>query len=220
MKNILLFLLFGFIGITLTLFYFRGYIFPEVSQVNTKVATNNIKEEFSLEKAPTQSLTGNIISFSGSVNWQSRIATQPAQLTTPVSFAQGEKIVTGDNGNLTLELGSGCLITISPKTELSLIQTLPANIVFEQESGTVNYTQIVNTPLTIRSLDLLTQIGSGSANIITDKPEGLVTVEVNKGFVTIGYNDAKFISQVATVEAGRQVIFNDETRTIKIKPLL
>lgn len=219
-KNAGLFFLFLVFGLTITLFYFHNLIWPQTKNISQQQKTMADITKFSLEKAPSDSMSGNTLSLSGSVYWQSRIATEPSALKAKIPIQQGEKIVTGDNGNISLELGSASLVTISPKTELAFVQTLATNFVFQQEQGTVSYTKIDQTPLAVQSLTLLTQIGSASANIITSKKDGLVTVEVNKGFVTIGYNDAKFISQVVNVEAGKKIMFDNKVKTIKIKPLL
>lgn len=219
-KNAGLFFLFLVFGLTITLFYFHNLIWPQTKNISPQQKTTADIAKFSLEKAPSQSKAGNILSLSGSVFWQSRIATEPARLTASVAIQQGEKIVTYDNGNITIGFGNSLLVTVSPKTELDLIQTLPTNFVFQQEQGTVSYTKIDQTPLAVRSLTLLTQIASGSANIISNKKDGLVTVEVNKGSVTVGYNDASFVSQVATIEAGKKIMFDNKVKTIKIKPLL
>ncbi len=217
MKKIILFFVSIILGFGLVLFYFRSVIYP----VNTKSAVSwqqpKENSQFSLEKAPQDSLVGNILSVSGVVNWQSRVATEPSQLVSPVPLQQGEKIVT-DKGSLSLELGSG-LISLSSQTELSFVQTLSTNIVLEQDQGTVNYTKISDMPLGVRSLSLLSQIATGSATISVDKKLQTVTIEVNQGEVTVAYNDADFVSQVKTISKGNKFIFDDETKKGKISSL-
>lgn len=219
MKSITLFLFSSLLGMGLILFYFRGYIFPSSISLNREPQLASQTSQFSLEKAPSQSRAGNILSLSGSVFWQSRIATEPARLTASVAIQQGEKIMTYDNGNITIGFGNSLLVTVSPKTELDLIQTLPTNFVLWQDQGSATYTKTDTTPLAVRSLNLLTQIASGSANISVDKKDAIVIVKVNTGSVTVSYNNLKYVSQVETILAGKRLIFDDEKRTTQIKPL-
>lgn len=218
-KNLGLFILFLTIGLLTTLFFFRDTVWPKPKQTGQLSEKSSFAKEFSLEEAPSESLKGTIISFDGKIGWQSRIATQASELITPVPIQQGEKITTEDNGNMTIRFENGCLLKISPKTELDFIQTLATNFVFQEDQGTVDYINNSAAPLSVRSLGLLTQISSASAGISADKKSSTVTIDVNEGFVEVAYNDLNFVTQTQKVSAKKRIIFDDELRTVRIKQM-
>jgi hypothetical protein len=212
-KNIILFLLSVLTGIILIIGYERLIADKNVFHRNKPVANT----QFSLERAPAKSLTGTISSFSGDVNWQSRTASQAAKLIASQTIQQGEEITTGVNGKITLEFPNIATISASANTDLNIIQTLPANIVIDQSKGFANYAADGTTPLSVRSLNLLTNITGGIVNISVDKNQHIVTVDVQKGSGTEGFNDSQNKSNVITIDEGSQFIYNADTKNGVVK---
>lgn len=168
---------------------------------------------FSLEKAPSESLSASIASFSGDVEWTSRVATTPAKLTSVKNFQQGEDIQTGKNGSITLSILNKAVIALSSNTMISLIQTLPANIVISQTTGTVVYTKKDSTPFSVRSGDLLINILSGTTDVHVDTENKRVVATVHTGSITVAYTDTQNKSQVVSAKIGQQLVFDDDTLT-------
>ena len=99
--------------------------------------TPPLHTRFSLSEAPADSLRATITRLSGEVTWESRTASSASPLTAPRILQQGEILTTGQSGTASLTLADTCSITLSPDTELNLIQTLPANIVLEIPLGKI-----------------------------------------------------------------------------------
>ena len=171
---------------------------------------------FSLDKAPSQSLVGVITSMNGEVKHEKRLATESAKINSPVPIQQGESLTTGVDGNLVLTFEKAAEIIISSDTSVGIIQTLPADLVFSQSSGTVEYKKLASLPVSIRSLHLLIE-NEGDITVSVDKIYPYVTVTINSGSATFAYNNVNNISRVWKFDAGTTLIFNDDTRRVALK---
>lgn len=164
---------------------------------------------FSLQKAPLQSLSGYISTLSGTVLWESRIATEPAVITMPRQIQQGEEIDTKEDGSTTILFNTVGSILIQPNTQLQFIQTLPTSLVVSQNSGTVTYNLTsTSQPFSVKSLSLITQISNGVSSIKVDQSNSRVTITVLSGFVTAAFNDIHNMSNVVPVPFGNIFIYN------------
>lgn len=169
---------------------------------------------FSLEKAPSQSLVGTITSMSGDVDYEKRLATESARLTSPVEIQQGETLETLEGAMLTLDFEDKVKVTMSEKSYLNVIQTLPANIVFYQNKGSINYKKISNVPVSVRLYHLLVNL-DGDIDLFVDlenRNGTVITLEVNSGTAEVAYNDIDLTSHVLSVGSGRTLIFNESNR--------
>ncbi|SRR6266567_4409454 len=216
MKTVLLFLVFLFAGFTLI----SGFAYWQQRQQNeTIVLRPQITTNFSMSNAPSESLKGNIASMSGTVRWLSRTATEPIKLLSPRVIQQGEALETEKNAKATVIIQNAEAITLSPNSYVNFIQLLPLNLVLEQNSGDIFYQNTGQSAMSIHTLDLLTAVNRGSARIAMDKNTKTVTVTVEKGLITEGYEDSTNMSTVVTVNAGQRYVFDDATRTGMIEQL-
>jgi len=207
MKNILLFFAALVIGIVLVICcqILRQTIIHPVAPLR--------KTQFSLGTAPSDSLRGSVLSFSGSVGWESRTATPMTKLAKKRIIQQGEALETKDDGSVRVQFPNTATLDLSSDTHIDFAQTLPINLVLGQTKGTTTYTKAENRiPLSIRALDLLINIASGSSQIIVDPDQNLVTVNVTSGQATAAYDDTKYISHVITIPQGQQFVFDDGGR--------
>lgn len=169
---------------------------------------------FSIDDPPTQTLQGQILNSSGEIKWQSRSATEAAQLTQKVPILQGEQLETGDNGHLTLQFPDVSQIRLNPESKLYVAQTLPANLLFDQKIGSATYQKLGQLPVSIRSGFLLIKQNEGILTVETDAD--YITVSVNQGSATIAYNDADFVSQLVEIKAGDQLIADRSARAVEV----
>lgn len=176
------------------------------------------KIPFYLDTAPTQSLKGAIVSLSGNVFWQSRIATEPAQVKKPIELQQGEAVITKDDGRATIVFNNKLNASVSPKTEVDLIQTLQENILLEQDTGNAIYDNLSDASFSIRSRNLLIRVNNGSISLSVDNTNPFITVYVKKGSVTAAYNDVNYITRLFTITQGNSLIFETDTKTADIEP--
>ncbi len=220
MKKAILFLIPFLITVAVVVFYFkltqkianlRLPTFPSIS-LNDLIKLSR----FSLDKAPSESLVGNIISMSGDVEYEARMATEAAKINSPVEIQQGESLVTGVDGKLILNFDKAVEVDMSSDTSIGIIQTLPADIVFSQSMGSAEYKKLASIPVSIRSKHLLIE-DNGDVTVTIDKVKPIVTVVVNSGSATFAYNNTNNISRVWTVEGGKTLTFNDGTRRVVIK---
>jgi len=212
-----LFLAFFVIAVIISFSFFKiknnkdVVVFSPIAETTTQKTSS-----FSLENAPTESLKGKITTMEGEINWQGRIATEPAKLSSPVAIQQGEKLITGEKSNLSLVFPDACLVEFSEKTEVDVIQTLPANIVFSQISGTGEYIKMGSYPVSIRIVNLLVE-EDGDMVVFIDPEEPIVTLTIKSGKAIVAYNDSDFISREVALVDGQTFIFNYDTRIGDLK---
>lgn len=212
MKYIFLFIVAVLFGLVITILYTAPKVSPTPERVLTPVATQSaMTSSFSLPNAPTESIRGSISTMSGAVNWESRIATQPAKLVVPAPLQQGETLQTGDDGKVEITFPNVVSIKQSAKTQINFIQMLPTNSIISQGYGTTEYIQQGNTPLAVRSFGLLTEI-HGDVVITVDKDEDQVIIDVKTGSIIAAFNDLNYLSNVIPVSAGNEFIYDDDTR--------
>lgn len=213
MKTLLLFGSSVFLGLLLVVFY---AILPKTPAQPAQTNPQQVVQ-FSLERAPSQSMQGTILATGGSVFWQSRVATEPAVLTSPVRIQQGEKIETRESGTISVEFPNVSTIDVSEKSALSFVQTLPTSLVISQTRGTVRYTKPAGaTPLAVRYKSLLIELTEGTIDVAITEKQPAVSITVHKGTATAAFNDSSEVSQLLTVASGRQLYFNDDTRRATI----
>lgn len=215
MKNIILFILYFLLGVLLVFSFKKANQIFSSRQLKTPIATSS----FSLNDAPNESLRGTIVSLSGEVGWQSRIATEPAQINKPIQIQQGEGIVTNDTGQATVVFSKTANIIIAPKTVINFIQTLPVNILIEQNSGTAKYEKLSGNSLSVRSQGLLIKINQGVIDISVSENQPYVFVDVKSGSITAGYNDVNYITQVLNVASDNRLVFRTDTKKASLVPL-
>lgn len=213
MKNILLFILFLIIGAAITIGYFKFSEIKKEAENRQVFSPYSGKDYFTLDKAPTESLKGEIISFNGDVGWQSRTATESSQIKGSISVGQGEKIVTKEGGNAEVKFDNICDIKLSENTSLELIQTLPLNFVFLQEAGTVQYARLGSVPIAVRSLGLVMQIEDFQSSVSVNIKNSTVTVTVASGSADLAYNDINYNTNKLTLAEGQKMIFNNQTKS-------
>ena len=208
MKKLLIFLIFLFIGIALGSI---RYVWKS-NQTNSNIVHIKKEPQFSIEKAPKNSEVGIIQSMIGTIKWQSRIATEAAQITKPIPIQQGEELISGEDGSTVINYLTGLTISLSPNSHISVIQTLPTNFVFNQINGTIEYQKNNPIPVTIRSLHLLTQMDNGDIQIVVDEKTARIEIAVKQGSVRIAFNDLKNLSNVLSLQQGDFYQFDDEKR--------
>ena len=186
------------------------FLYPELT---TTPKQKPIKtSQFSLTKAPSRSLKGQITSYSGKIFYQSRVATQAAELTNiNLVVQQGEDYSTKADSSLSLLFPNHLQLDLSENTELKIIQTLPKTTVFSQLNGQVEYQTLGKNPVSVRTAFLLTEL-KGKIIISRDSENNLVTIEVKSGQATLAYNDLNYLSHTLNLNAGDSFVFNYDTR--------
>jgi hypothetical protein len=213
MKNLVMFLLYVLLGLFIVISYKKIIQVLSSQEFKTPLAASS----FSLENAPNESMRATIVSLSGEAAWQSRIATQPAQITKPIQIQQGEKIVTKEDGLVKIIFTKKANITINSNTEIDLIQTLSWNILVEQNTGFAEY-MVLSGALNVRSHGILIQITAGNSSVSVSENNQYITVDVEKGSITAGYNDVNYVTQVVYAHAGEKLIYRADTKNVSLIP--
>ena len=163
-------------------------------------------------QAPPDALQGSITYMDGVVLWQSRTATEAAELSGSTPIQQGESIETGEDGEVTILFDEDTLIDIFSESSVSFTQTLPANIVITHRRGEVEYSQETATiPLSIRVGHLLVKLNDGTISI-TLIEESDVTVRVIEGSATAVYNDLEYETNYEELDEGESFFYDDISR--------
>lgn len=174
-------------------------------------------ENFHVENAPIDSLKGEIISMSGDINWQSRIATESVPLTSIVPIQQGESIETKKNGIIKIPFANALVLTVFPDTFVGFSQTLPLNVVLSQPQGIISVTKTGKIPISIRALGALINIEEGESLITVDNENDKIKLTVDIGKTTIAFNDKDYISNIVSVSEGHILIFDNTSRTYVLR---
>jgi hypothetical protein len=212
MKTGLLFLFFFLLSAEVT------FILTQPKGQSTVVKPLSVSE-FSMEDAPRDSLNGRITSFNGDVQWQSRVATEPAQLKRKRIILQGESIQTKDTGNVTFEFNNTASITLLANTEVAIIQSLPANLLLQQKTGDATYTKLGKISVSMQVSNLLINQEEGKLNISIDPDLSYVTVKVKEGSAKAAYTNSENVSTVVAVTAGNAFVFDLASLTGSVEPI-
>ena len=164
------------------------------------------KTLFSIENSPKDSLTGEVSSISGSVAWQSRSSNYATLIDSNIKLQQGEEVLTHDNGKSVVTFPEVGTFTLFPNTQLSFIQTLPVNFVIEEDQGLATYDKTSDKKLSVRALDLLININSGTTTISVDKDTTDIIVSVNSGSASAAFNDTDNQTNIITLEEGKKFL--------------
>ncbi len=167
---------------------------------------------FSVEQAPANSLQGTILSWSGQILWQSRIATQASLLTSTIPLHQGESIETKENGMISFAFSPIASVSAEPKTSLELIQTVPTSMVVEQLFGTASYIVSDGQKLSVRALHTLLEQSGGKMSVSVVPDTQIVMIKLYSGQATVAFNDINTVSTVVSLKAGETFVFHDDTR--------
>ncbi len=212
--KIFLFFLAVVIGFLSTIF-----IYFKINKVNVnKIVSPLITSELSLFNAPSDSLTGKITGLSGTILWTARDNNQQL-ITKPQNIQQGEEVETGTNSSLKMAFNNIVFISISANSKLSIIQTLPANLVFNQLFGKLEYEKLNSSiPVSVRALDLLININDGESEISVDKNDSTIKISIKTGDVTIAFTDTNNKTIIQNIKSGEDLIFNNNSKTFTTNP--
>lgn len=198
----------GAIGI----FFAKNHSVPEPIITIGKKEPRFEPTKFSLDQAPSESIKGQINNMTGDIWWQSRTATEPAQLIEPVTIQQGEILIASEAGHITVRFDPAAVISLFPDTQVEIVQTLPLNLVFNQTKGVGQYQVSGTNPVTVRSFNLIVNIDNGLINIDTDEATGVITLSLKTGMATVGYNSPEFDSKVWELEPGDVFSYDSSER--------
>ena len=214
MKNIVLCIVFVLLGFGLMFLFLQR-------KMKTVVAPKAIIQEekpslsptFSIEPPPSDSIKGIITSQSGHLLWSSRIATAPSELKNNTQIQQGEQLITQEKSTAIVSFPNVGTMTFSEKSDISFIQTLPIDLVVQQNHGTITYIVSGQIPLSIRMRSALLTTITGTIKISMTDGESVVLISTTDGTAQIGYNDKENISRVFTLRTGQVYEYNSDERT-------
>ena len=210
-KYLNIFLLFILVGIVI----YAGYFVWKKEGTEIKKITNIVVPQeklFSIDPPPKQALVGNVTSTTGQIFWQSRTATQSAQVKDLKIVQQAELLGTGKDSSASLVFKDAVSINASSESQIEFLQTLPINFVFRQNNGAIIYEKNGTIPLSIRSLHLTMSVSNGKISLTTDMEKHIITLDVLDGSVKLGYNDVDYNTQTQVVDKGQRYIFDDDKR--------
>jgi hypothetical protein len=211
MKNLVLFitgLLFG-IGAVFGYSILKTQNIPQKQAINKKPPAST----FSIEPPPSESLKGLIATRSGSLLWESRIASSPGKLENTIQIQQGERLITEAKSSTTVNFDQVGSFELSENSELSFIQTLPVEFVVEQKKGKIKYTNNGKTPLSIKIRSAIITKKSGIIEITLTDDDPVILISTIQGSSQIGFNDLDYVSQVFTLREEQIYEFNSDERT-------
>lgn len=219
MKNLLIFLVAVSFGVLFFIIFAKTQPQPMATPSTNNTTLPYAPSKFSIENAPSESLKATIASHSGTLKFESRVATEPAEIKEiPTQMQQGEIIQTNENSTAFLRFPDLLTINMTPETSVEFVQTLPQNLVIAQTTGAARYTKTNPvTPLSIRSLHLLINQNEGEFTVFVDPEEAGVSVQSVKGEITVAYNDTDNVVQTVTIPEEKKLTFDDDNRDYILK---
>ncbi|MBI4225737.1 hypothetical protein HY612_01355 [Candidatus Roizmanbacteria bacterium] len=211
MKDLVLFIISLVLGIGIVF----GYSILKTQNIPQKpvISKKSPASTFSIDTPPSKSLKGSIASRSGTLLWESRIASSPGKLEDTIQIQQGERLITEDKSSATVNFAQVGSFELSENSDLSLIQTLPVDLVVEQKKGKIKYTVNGTTPLSIKIRSALITKRSGIIDIALANDDPIITIATIQGTAQIGFNDLDYISQVFTLREGQIYEYDSDERT-------
>lgn len=216
MRRILIFVVALLIGASIMILYVRKTVYQNQTPTINK-STKQKPLAFSLEDAPTESLKGIVTLSNGIINWESRVASTESVLDITQPIQQGEYIRTNNTSQIAITFSDVATVSARENTQLEFTQTLPSSIVINQPKGTAEYTTSGLSPLSVRTLHLLTQQTKGDTVIAINDELPLITIHPLTIAVQVAFNDTDNISTVLTIPLGKTLTFNDDTRKASIR---
>lgn len=205
------------IAIGASVYYWQHKSVVEPESLVTPVQQKPLGTAFSMEQAPLDSLRGTVTELTGIPYWESRTATEPVVLLKDISIQQGEKIIASDSGSVSVSFAAAGSISLSPESEIEIIQTLPVNLVFSQKKGNVSYAVSGSSPVSVRSFHLLLNIPRGNVHVSVDDSTETVTVNVIEGNATIAFNSLDYVSQTISITSGQTLYYSDVIRGVDVQ---
>lgn len=203
MKYIGLFLIFFCIGAAIIFFLPK----PE-----KKIPVQTV-DTFSVIAPPSESLQGIITDRSGVLLYEPRgVASEAAELAIE-TVKQGERLVTKEKSSATVDFNKKVSVALSENSDISFVQTLPVNMVVQQQKGSAVYETTGEIPLSIRLRSALLTKADGIVKITMKDGDSIILIETTKGTAQIGFNDPDFISRVFTLREGQAYEYNSDERT-------
>lgn len=167
------------------------------------------------------SLTGQVTEVGSTAEFEGRYDTGFRPLAVGETIGLGSDIRTGPDDLSMAKVTFGPLaeFKVGSNTRLNFTNTLPTNFLISlNRGGTIELiTTADQGEVTITGLHLLTQFTSASAKMAIEA--STITIELASGSVKLGYNDTDLQTQIQTVGGPKKIIFNDMTRTVKLKTL-
>ncbi|MCL4374775.1 hypothetical protein M1523_02845 [Patescibacteria group bacterium] len=186
---------------------------PSSSIISPVALTGGVDQtSFSVAQPPLDAVKAKLTSLSGEVAWQSRVATQPARLRSGRVIQQGETLMTGKVGQATVVFPTQGKLALADNAKVEFVQTLPARFVFDQSAGGIDYRNEDKAPWSVKTMRLVTVIGTGETRLAIDPDTGIIAVTVIKGEVRVGYNDRDLNSQVISLQPGERFVFDNDRR--------
>lgn len=169
--------------------------------------------KFSIESPPSQALKGEIASSSGSLLWESRIATSPSKLDTKIDLQQGERLQTQASSSATINFAGKVIVEMGENSDIALVQTLPVDFVATHHNGSITYKAQAEVPISIIIRNALLTISKGS--VLVEMESGVSTIAISPvgGDGDIGFNDTDIVSQVYTLVDGEIYEYDSDERT-------
>ncbi len=190
-----------------------------VTRSTPETPTPSFTTAFSLEQAPRDSVRGQIMKLEGLVLWQSRMATEPAQLREGTRIQQGEKIVTTENSSLKVHFASQSAILLNPESEVEIIQTLPIEHVFKHNQGEALYQSFSGSSISVRSLNMILNLQATASAMLTTYPEiEEVVIDIKTGQGTVAYNSPEFESKLWSLKRGDIFVYDSSKRKGYFEP--
>ena len=164
-------------------------------------------------KPPAQSLTGQITKVTGKIEFEGRDEKEYRPIGITTSVVVGDKIITGENAQATIEFPPVGKIQLEENAEISFLHLLPESFLIEQFNGTVEYSANGNHDVSVKNLHGLMTFSSSDVRMSTFPDEERIVVRIVSGEAKIAFVDLHNDTQVFTLKQGQRVTIDDRRRT-------
>ena len=167
---------------------------------------------------PQQSIGATLTVLNGIITEYSRNSTEAASISDSTRLVQGDSIESDATSSAQLVFDNNLYLEMGPSANLQFIDTIPSELLLWQQDGQIEYSSTASaTPITIRSLSLLTTIASSSATITVNAPKPRqITILSGLAPIKVAYQDKDANTHVVDLPPTTRAIYTHSTRLLTL----
>lgn len=211
LNKLLVILLFvaGFAGIIV--FRLSQRIIPEVNEPD--ITPTQLPSRLD---PPTSALTAELSDYGGVPKKKSRDGKDITPVAAHEGILQGESIITDATSSANVALGNNVSLSIGPDTVIGFSNLLPDMLLLNQTAGNINYVNLRQDPLSVRSQMVLTELKNGIMRIEVSQDD-VIKINLSQGIAKIAVVDTENQTHIYDLTSGELFTITTADRYVVIK---
>lgn len=162
---------------------------------------------------PSKVVPAQVINVIGEVK---KISTSSALLVDD-QILPGEKIVASSDSSAEFQVDAFFHIIMQSLSGLGFNNGIPASYLVSQDSGNIEYSVTGDQSLSIRALNTLVRLSSGSAHLAIDASQRNFSLKISSGSAKMAWTNNQNETQVSDILDGQTAKFNNVSKKILVR---